>query len=153
MFDNTKIIAVDDEADALDALRSSLRQLGMPCLTYNYPNEQPDTACPHTGIRLLFLDINLIGGTSPEDDASVFNAPISLMERLIAEGNGPYALIAWSSTELHGKLIERINATASLQSRLPFHTRALPKEDFLSDGDALAEEIGKNLIKKLMKSR
>jgi len=143
MFSGAKIIAVDDELEELEKIVSSLRELGLACIAYNYPDELPDETPISSGLRVLFLDINLIGGASPGQDASVLNAPISLIERLISDNNGPYALITWSSTELHDSLIARISKTASLANRQPFYSQALSKEEYSNSPTRLKEAVEK----------
>lgn len=143
MFPGAKIIAIDDEEDELAKIVASLRELGLACISYNYPDEMPPEPNDVSGIRVLFLDINLIGGASPDQDANVFNAPISLIERLVTDSNGPYALITWSSTELHGRLMERIEQTESLKNRQPFYARPLSKEDYSGDAAKLKDEVEK----------
>jgi|GEM_PF-4150568 len=141
MFPGAKIIAVDDEPEELEKIVSSLRKLGLACIAYNYPDDLPEDFPNGSGLRVLFLDINLVGGSSPDQDANVLNAPISLVERLVSEDNGPYALITWSSTSLHNNLIERIATTASLQQKQPFYSKALPKEEYAGAPDKLKEEV------------
>lgn len=141
MFPGAKVIAVDDDEDQLARLLTSLRALGIACLSYNYPNEAPDDTPDSSGLRILFLDINLIGGASPDQDANVFNAPISLIDRLVSMENGPYALITWSSTGLHQRLIDRIDQTDALKEKRPFYSRALSKTEYAEQPEKLKEEI------------
>jgi len=145
MFPGAKIIAIDDEIDALHAVVQSLRSLGLASISYNYPDEAPSPGDVAPGIRIVFLDINLVGGASPDQDANVFNAPISLLDRLISDGNGPYALITWSSTHLHDRLVERIKQTAALAQKQPFYARALDKAQYATNPAALKSEIEKIL--------
>nr|WP_272210221.1 hypothetical protein [Marinicella sp. W31]MDC2876085.1 hypothetical protein [Marinicella sp. W31] len=134
---------MDDEVDELEKIVSSLRKLGLACIAYNYPDELPEEFPNGSGLRVLFLDINLIGGASPDQDANVFNAPVSLIDRLVSDSNGPYALITWSSTDLHDRLIERIAATASLAHKQPFYSKALSKDEYSNAPEKLKEEVQK----------
>jgi hypothetical protein len=140
VFPRTKIIAVDDERDELDKIVGSLRTLGLGCLAYRYPDDLPAADPQFSGIRALFLDIRLVGGTSP---GQALNAPISLISRLIGEDNGPYALITWSSTDLHDQLIARINQTPSLKNRQPFYSCAFSKADLAGNPPRLQTEVQK----------
>jgi hypothetical protein len=142
MFAGAKIVAVDDNVGELARIVGSLRELGIGCVAYNYPNDIPEDF-KFPSIRVIFLDINLIGGNSPGNDPNVFTAPISLIERIISDRNGPYALITWSDTDLHGRLLARIAATPSLERRQPFYTCSLSKEEYAGDPQALRLEVQK----------
>src|SRR4051812_18190735 len=117
MFPGTKVVAIDNDKEELEVIVSTLRSLGLACISYNYPEEMPPQPSLVTGLRILFLDIHLVGGTSPGGGGNVFNAPVSMIERLITERNGPYALITWSSTDLHDGLMNRISQSATLADR------------------------------------
>lgn len=138
MFPSTKIVAVDDEREQLDIIVGSLRALGLGCIAYAYPDDIPEIDPSFSGVRALFLDIRLVGGTSP---GQALNAPVSLLSRLIGENNGPYTLITWSSTDLHDQLIARINQTPSLKNRRPFESCALSKADLAGDPPRLEAEV------------
>jgi len=141
MFPGAKIIAVDDDEDDLRKILVALKNLGLACASFQYPDEQPQAGISFGGIRLYITDINLIGGDSPGDEARKLTTAISLIERIIARGNGPYALITWSTTTLHDALVARIKATGSLSERQPFFSMALNKSDFLEDPDKLKVAI------------
>ena len=145
MFPWTKIIAVDDNLSELGQVVQSLRQLGLACVSYNYPDETPERS--FSGLRIVFLDINLIGGTSPHQDANVFAAPISILERIIGDTNGPYALITWTDTGLHEKLMERLRGTKSLEFRQPFFARPLEKAEYAKDAEKLKGAIQEIIAK------
>jgi hypothetical protein len=142
MFPGAKIVAIDDNEDELKKIVSSLRKLSLACVSYNYPDEKPEDGEGFSGIRLVFLDINLLGGSSPKDDAATYNAPISLLQRIIGESNGPYALVTWSSSkDLHDGLVSRLEKTSSMQGKLPFYTTHLSKGDYLDDPGALIARV------------
>jgi hypothetical protein len=144
MFPGAKIIAIDDERTELDTIVGTLRSLGLACVAFNYPDERPEEGVEFTGIRVIFLDINLVGGASPGSSASVFAAPISIIDRLITEQNGPYALITWSSTDLHDGLVEEISKSKALVNKQPFYSCALSKA-FAHDTDRVRNEVEKIL--------
>jgi hypothetical protein len=140
MFPGVKIVAIDDELTELERLIDSLRQLGLACISYNYPSQKPSDETDTSGLRLLFIDINLIGGSSPGNHANTLNAAMRLINQLIKEDNGPYALITWSSTNLHDELIERISQNNDMKDKQPFYSRALSKAEHMNS-DTLKEEI------------
>jgi hypothetical protein len=145
MFPGAKIVAIDDQRQELDVIVGTLRSLGLACISYNYPDEVPEDSVRFTGIRVIFLDINLIGGTSPGSNSLVLNAPVSMVERLVGEDNGPYALISWSSTTLHQALMQRIRSSQTLSARQPFYDCALSKS-LAGDPGRLRAEVERILL-------
>ena len=143
MFPGAKVIVVDDDRDELDSIVGSLRALGIGSAAYRYPDDIPDELPSYSGVRALFLDINLIGGSSPGGSAAILNAPLSLVGRFISEENGPYALITWSSTTLHQQLMTRVAQTTSLATKQPFYSCALSKADLAANPQALRAEVEK----------
>jgi hypothetical protein len=140
MFPGAKIIAIDDDEDDLRAVLASLRNLGLACVSYQYPDEQPGEQVFH-GVRLFISDINLLGGGSPGDETKALAPVISLIERIIPEDNGPYALITWSTTGLHDALIRRIAETGSLKGRQPFFSTFLSKAELKEDAAKLTDAV------------
>lgn len=141
MFPGAKIVAIDDIEDHLKAIIDALRGLGLACISYQYPDEQPNEGATFGGIRLFITDINLIGGDSPGDEARKLAPVVSLVERIISDENGPYALITWSDQGLHDDLIRRIAETASLKNRQPLFSLALEKSEFLGEPAKLKAAI------------
>jgi hypothetical protein len=146
MFPGAKIVAIDDDEDDLRAVLASLRALGLACVSYHYPDEQPGDK-GFRGVRLFISDINLLGGGSPGDESKALAPVISLIERIIPEDNGPYALITWSTTTLHDALIKRIAQTGSLKERQPFFSTFLSKAELKQDATRLTDAV-KNIFKK-----
>lgn len=142
MFPGAKVVAVDDDPAELARIVGSLRELGIGCIAYNYPTDIPDTFA-FTSVRLVFMDINLLGGASPGSDPNVFAGPVSLVERIISDSNGPYALITWSDTDLHNRLIERIAVAPGLEGKQPFYSCGLSKPDYAGDPVKLRTEVEK----------
>ncbi|WP_407148336.1 hypothetical protein [Bradyrhizobium sp. ORS 86] len=147
MFPGAKIVVVDDDSVHLEAVISALRKLGLACLSYHYPDERPAVDTSFGGIRLVVIDINLVGGTSPGNDHATLGPPASLIDRIISAENGPYALVTWSTTDLHDALIQRMRHQGFTESRMPFFSVPLAKADFLDDPDGFKDEI-KSLLTK-----
>ena len=141
MFPGAKIVAVDDDAEHLNAIVVALRSLGLACLSYHYPDERPGADTSFGGIRLLILDINLIGGNSPGNDSATLGPTTSLTARIISKQNGPYALITWSTTDLHEALIERLREMRLPEEQMPFFSSSLSKAEFLDNPESLKEAI------------
>ncbi len=81
------------------------------------------------GIRIVFMDINLIGGAMGSEQQN-FTAVQTVLQTLLAEDNGPYVLISWSSHDdyadrLFAFLAERLPPTLR-----PTLTKRLAKSEF-----------------------
>jgi hypothetical protein len=141
MFPGAKVVAIDDDDTDLDRILVALKGLGLGCISYHYPDETPEEGISFSGLRLFITDINLVGGESPGDEGRRLAAVISLLERIITNDNGPYALITWSTTELHDALMTRIKVTESLKGRQPFFSMPLAKAEFLDDTAKLKQAV------------
>lgn len=141
MFPGAKIVVVDDDAGHLNAIVVALRSLGLACLSYQYPDERPDADTSFGGIRLLVMDINLVGGNSPGNNPATLGPTTSLINRIISKENGPYALITWSTTDLHDALVRRLQELGLLEEKMPFFSMPLAKTEFLDDPSSLKEAI------------
>lgn len=97
---NCKIIAVDNDIDEINRIKSAFEELQILCHFIQY-NIGDSFQMKYTGIRIAFFDINLSGGnpTGP----SLYNVACDAIKAIIPIDNGPYALIFWS---LHANEIE-----------------------------------------------
>lgn len=89
--ESNKIIMIDDQEEHLHRLSSVFHNRGIGCKTLVY---DPLYNNPLTGVRVLFMDINLNGATSESQRNSVLKDAIKLY---IGEDNGPFILIFWTS--------------------------------------------------------
>ena len=123
MFGITRIVAVDNESEHLDALVTGLNRSGFACLGVDYPMVAATTTivpCPY--IRIAFMDINLLGSTQ-SDSRQNFSAILDLLRQLAPRG--PYLLVLWTKTpedsdEVREFLDERLNDTAKPIDVVPF---------------------------------
>ena len=66
MFGITRIVAVDDDREHLDALVMGLHSTGFPCLGLHYqsvPTTMNIAPCPY--VRIVFMDANHLASHSP----------------------------------------------------------------------------------------
>ena len=128
MFDITRIVAVDDDKEHLDALVTGLHSSSFPCLGLHYqsvPTQTNIAPCPY--VRIAFMDVNLLGlpqSSSPQN----FGAIGDLLRNIAPKG--PYLLVLWTTTpedraEVRRFLDERLNDTAK-----PFDVVAFDKADY-----------------------
>lgn len=81
------------------------------------------------GVRIVFMDINLIGGAMGSDGQN-FSAIQTTLQTLLAKDNGPYVLITWST---HDDYADRL--FSFLYERLPVEyqpvlTKRMSKTDY-----------------------
>lgn len=81
------------------------------------------------GIRVVFMDINLISGAMGAD-AQNFSAIQHVLETVLSEDNGPYLLVTWSSHDDYAdRLFQHLDNRLALNRR-PIATKRLSKTDF-----------------------
>lgn len=152
MLPLTNVIAIDDSEEDLASIGKALQQLGIACLLLHYSSG----AATHfpvglRGVRLILLDINLIGGTVPSTSEfgsnPVMFAPIlSILNQTLSMDNGPYILMTWSvQSHLHNSLIEFLHVKGKGNIPLPIVSTYLDKSKYLSDGKL--EEQGASHLK------
>lgn len=90
-----RIVAVDNEYSEVQPLLTALNKNGATCIHYNgEPENLP--SCPLKGIRLLFLDIVLMGMESAQTKTKVSKL-IGVYRRIISKDNGPLIIIFWTA--------------------------------------------------------
>lgn len=138
------VVIVDDQIeDALPLIRL-LSSLGTACTYYSGTNddELPEKAVQK--VRLAFFDIQLIPGSSSHQYATMI---LSLLDRLIPDDNGPYALILWSErlTDHADDVETEIKAPANPKKPLAVirmdKTSFLKREYITEKRDVLVEQI------------
>jgi len=141
-----RIVAVDDNPEHLEDLESRIKEIGSSCFSIKYESVGGITYVMNKGIRLVFMDINLIPAGSPGENTRNFSVIQSLLERIIPEDNGPYALVTWTTTDCHNELVAYLNER--MESRKPFATSCLEKNIYLTDNARLRtalSELGERI--------
>jgi len=130
MIPSPKIVVVDDDAVALNAIQSSLHRLDTACLPVHVQAGVPKIAHPIKGIKLLFVDIHLlVGGVT---GAAVYDVVGQVLERVIDERNGPYVLVTWTThKDEHEAVLKHLSAHYS-RVPPPIASIQLPKEKFMN---------------------
>ncbi len=137
-MDQPRVLVVDDmEQEGLDVARA-LWAIGLPVMFFHF---SPARLAAHTnrnaGVRLVFMDINLVGGAFG-DGGPAFAAVEQSLRTLLAENNGPYILATWSAHDdtadrLFAQLKERLPATL-----VPVKFVRIEKEHFIGETNAAA---------------
>lgn len=115
LLKQTRILVVDDREDHGRAIAAALWRCGLPVLFVLYDEKTLLEANrpTHTGVRVVFMDINLSGGNLG-DSGTAFAQVQTAVGNLLAADNGPWALVTWSS---HDDQAEAL--FAHLRQRLP----------------------------------
>lgn len=90
-----RVVVIDDDfAEALPLLQVLTRNRTPAIYCSNKPTELP--ASPLQGIRIVFLDLQLVPSTDPK---SMCSAIAAVLKKTLSTKNGPYLLIVWSKHE------------------------------------------------------
>jgi hypothetical protein len=145
---NGRIVIVDDSIEQALPL---MVELGKRRLSYSYYDGHSENLPPEgvsDGVRLVFLDINLIDN-SVHSLKELYSIVYGVMDRLIGRSNLPYMLVCWSrNEEEYNRIIEKLNE--DLQERRPVCSIPLQKSQFFRlDGgrsDNFEESVDKLFI-------
>lgn len=136
-----RIIAVDDNPDHLKALEQAFDSLGGLCECIEFGRASDRTAPFASGVRILFMDINLMPGAAADFGPRTFSPIVTIIRKLISPDNGPYALVTWTNNvAAHDALTDYLEQQLS-QDLQPCATYCLPKEDHLEDPPALMAKL------------
>lgn len=113
-----KILVIDDNPEHGEAISKAVWQNGWPVLFIHYKPATIQSYGKYHGVRVVFLDIDLLGAGSSGSEASLFAPAVSVLSKLLDNENGPYSLITWST---YDNKAERLYA--HLQERLPEEIR------------------------------
>lgn len=125
------------EPAGLDVARA-LWAIGLPVMFFHFsPARLVGHANRTAGVRLVFMDINLVGGAFG-DGGAAFAAVEQSLRTLLAENNGPYILATWSA---HDDAAQRL--FVQLKERLPpalvpVKFVRIEKDHFIGEANAAA---------------
>lgn len=141
MIVGPKVVAVDDNVEHLTILEQGFEQLGGFCVGLEYTLALSRAGPLPTGVRILFMDINLMPGGAANEGARTFQPIVTIIRKLIKPENGPYALVTWTdSPQSHDNLIAFL-AEHLDPPLLPCADFSLSKAEYLEDAPALAERL------------
>ena len=136
-----RIIAVDDNPEHLKALEQAFDGLGGLCECIEFGRASDRTVPFASGVRVLFMDINLLPGAAADFGPRTFSPIVTIVRKLISPDNGPYALVTWTNNvAAHDALTDYLEQQLSLELR-PCATYCLPKEGHLEDPPALMAKL------------
>ncbi len=144
MIFSPKIIAVDDDLKDLQTLTQGLLALGAQCTALQAAGGVLSEAKESfQGIRIVFMDINLVSGTT-DDYKRNYGIITKILSKLITQKNGPYLLITWTnhpdrSNELEKYLKEEKTRIGA--SQLPVAVKPLRKPGNIDSPKNLQNEL------------
>jgi hypothetical protein len=142
-FSNSgRVVIIDDklEEEAIP-LMSILAKQHIPYLYFNGKvQELPET--PLTGIRYVFLDIELSGGSGSAAEKRLAGTATSVLKKIISKENGPYAILFWSK---HTECIDFIIANCRRAGIKPVTHLDLEKSECKKDGNFSFEILASKL--------
>ena len=92
MFPSAKVLAIDNDEDDLEMIRDGLHAAGIACMPILFSPASPPLEAPLQGVRIVFLDLNLVDGHL--DSAQLADSAAAALKQYIA--HGPYLLVFWS---------------------------------------------------------
>lgn len=135
-----RVLVVDDNETDGNALIASFSKLGVGALYFRgVPEELPESKL--RGLRLLALDMQLQEGLAGDDTATL-SPLLTLLDRLLADDNGPFIIIGW--TNHPGLLNEFKNRFIKLKPLLkPCFFVRIPKSEVRNDATPAKFDIDK----------
>lgn len=140
---NGRIAIVDDQIEQAAPLMAALSKAQIP---FTYFSGEIDYLPEESlnDIRILFLDINLLGDNQP-DSKNLKSKLIGVLKRVIAENNFPYVLIYWSRQQHHKQLIEDDIFVNALPERKPIAFLSAMKSDFFDLNGVQSDDFEENI--------
>lgn len=95
MLTLARFAVIDDRKEHIEKIKSAFDVIGAPCLGVVFPDVKSDSL---HGVRVLFVDLHLLPGSSASEGAAKNYAVIlSILETYIDPDGGPYILVLWTS--------------------------------------------------------
>ena len=141
MINTPRVVAVDDNAEHLKKLVDGFESLGGYCVGLEYPKVLDRLRPFKTGVRFIFMDINLLPGAGHNQGARTFDPIVNALQSILRPDNGPYALVTWTNTPgSHEGLISYLANSDKLEL-LPCASCCLAKDTYLEDPPRLASDL------------
>ena len=89
MISGPRIVAIDDNVEHLEALQQGFDSMGGHCVAIEYSKALTRNVHFRTGVRLVFMDINLLPGSGSALGARTFDPVVVALRRTLCRENGP----------------------------------------------------------------
>ena len=141
MISAPRIVAIDDNVEHLEALQQGFDSMGGHCVALEYSKVLKRSVQFRTGVRLVFMDINLLPGSGSALGARTFDPVVVALRKTLRRENGPYALITWTNMpDNHQALVAHLRENLDPEM-VPAADHCLPKDRYLEDPDELRREL------------
>lgn len=134
---NGRIAIVDDKIEQALPLMQVLSKNNIPYTYYDGSNSDNLPEKPENDIRILFLDLNLLGGKI-QKEAEIKSSLIGTLKHIISPNNYPYILILWSRQEHEYKSVVDSIFAEDLKDCAPIDIKTFVKSDFFPN---FSEEV------------
>jgi hypothetical protein len=138
-------LIIDDRQEDGFLIGKALWDSNISCMFFHYDEEKlreiKEKNVKYTGIRVIFLDIQLMAGVGGIPSKTNFDAACMAIDALLSDKNGPWLMITWSTwntqevTEgepsLPVQLFDHLKRNLE-ESKQPFHQLILDKEKYTS---------------------
>jgi len=113
IFENTKLIIIDDNPDEFETL---IKRFKIDGIGYTHYTGALDDlpAKPLSGVRTLFLDFVL--GTDGQPEKTKISVLMGTVKKVISKDNGPFVMITWTK---HSDLLSRFKTEVMKDSDFP----------------------------------
>ena len=143
---NARVAIVDNVYGEVEALMEALASDGVPVVYYNGPEKFPRQ--PLSGVRLLFLDLELKGLNGPLENSRI-SAAANNANTLLSNCNGPVVIVLWTK---HGsqKVLTDFKRYLDLKFTNPYFVVCMDKASCqVKAGKFSTARIKRNLSLKL----
>lgn len=143
---NGRIAIVDDVASQALPLMQVLSKNNIPYTFYDGNDSDSFPEKPENDIRILFLDLNLLGG-KVQRPKEIRSSLINTLRHLLSPENYPYVLVLWSRQEHeYTEVVEDI-FEKELKDRAPIVIKSYVKSVFFPN---FADEIDTTIDKQII---
>lgn len=143
---NGRIAIVDDSVEQALPLMTTLSKNNIPYTYYKGNDSESFPETPENDIRILFLDLNLLGDKF-QKSKEIRSSLINTLRHLLSPENYPYVLILWSRQEHEYKDVLEDIFRKELKDRAPIAIKSYVKSDFFPN---FAEEVDDSKDKRII---
>ncbi len=147
---NGRVAIIDNEINEVEPLFKIFSKNRIP-FTFVKGDDMsylPEDDDESNDIRLVFLDLNLLGNRTP-DTKEVKSSLYPILKRVISKNNFPYSIILWSKQEHQYAQALKELFEETLSDRKPITIESFIKSDFFDLEGNIKEDSEKNIIEEI----
>ncbi|MGJ8661101.1 MAG: hypothetical protein ACSHXL_03620 [Bacteroidota bacterium] len=148
-----RVVVVDDKFAEAQPIMSSLAKDGLASCYYDSSEEQLPNK-PLKGVRVLFLDLDLKGGTGSANIKTMASSAAKVLTTIIDKDNGPFIIIFWSKHSKDDDVMGKVLGYAEKRGVVPSMHIDLEKSACITgDNEFDLSVVKRKLIKALENMR